>query len=156
MTSLGRCDDTKNPKAFDDPTGSEHPVTVDRASTTNATPIPPLRMIHLPGATGSPDGGLSKPNAYRPCSRGHGGWSCQSGSTPRSTARMPGMLHVRPARPDDAGAVAAVHVRSWQVGYRGLLPDAYLEGLRPEDRMDHYTFGATDPEVPSTMVAAED
>jgi len=66
------------------------------------------------------------------------------------------MLHVRPARPDDAGAVAGVHVRSWQVGYRGLLPDAYLDALRPEDRMDRYTFGATDPAVPFTMVAAED
>ena len=26
--------------------------------------------------------------------------------------------------------VARVHVRSWQAGYRGLLPDAYLDGLR--------------------------
>ncbi len=66
------------------------------------------------------------------------------------------MLRVRPARPDDAAAVAGVHVRSWQVGYRGLLPDVYLDELRPEDRMDRYTFGATDPDVPSTMVAAED
>jgi hypothetical protein len=65
------------------------------------------------------------------------------------------MVHVRPARPDDAAAVAGVHVRSWQAGYRGLLPDAYLEALRPEDRMDRYTFGTTDPELPSTTVAAE-
>jgi hypothetical protein len=31
-------------------------------------------------------------------------------------------------------AVAAVHVRSWQVGYRGLVPDNYLDEPRPEDR----------------------
>jgi hypothetical protein len=33
--------------------------------------------------------------------------------------------------------VARAHVRSWQAGYRGLLqvlPDAYLDGLRPEER----------------------
>lgn len=41
---------------------------------------------------------------------------------------------VRAARTDDALAVAGVHVRSWQVGYRGLLPDAYLDGLRAEER----------------------
>jgi len=52
--------------------------------------------------------------------------------------------------------VAGVHVRSWQKGYRGLLPDAYLDGLRPEDRMARYTFGTTDPDLPSTMVAEED
>lgn len=36
------------------------------------------------------------------------------------------MLNVRNAVPDNALAVAAVHVRSWQVGYRGLLPQDYL------------------------------
>ncbi|HEY5025072.1 MAG TPA: GNAT family N-acetyltransferase [Acidimicrobiales bacterium] len=66
------------------------------------------------------------------------------------------MLRVRPARPDDAAPVAAVHVRSWQAGYRGLLPDDYLDGLRPEDRMSRYTLGSSDPEVPSTGVAERD
>ena len=41
---------------------------------------------------------------------------------------------LRPAEPQDAMGVARVHVRSWQAGYRGLLPDAYLDGLRAEDR----------------------
>jgi ribosomal protein S18 acetylase RimI-like enzyme len=66
------------------------------------------------------------------------------------------VLRVRPARHDDAAEVAGVHVRSWQVGYRGLLPDDYLDGLQPEDRMDRYTFGATDPDLPSTLVAVND
>jgi GNAT superfamily N-acetyltransferase len=66
------------------------------------------------------------------------------------------MLTVRPARPEDAAEVAGVHVRSWQVGYRGLLPDEYLDGLRGEDRMHHYTFGATGPAHPATVVAVED
>jgi hypothetical protein len=43
-------------------------------------------------------------------------------------------MFLRPAEPSDASAVARVHVRSWQAGYRNLLPDQYLDGLRPEDR----------------------
>ncbi len=66
------------------------------------------------------------------------------------------MWSVRPARPQDAAAVAGVHVRSWQMGYRGLLPADYLDGLRPEDRMSRYTFGQSDPDLASTIVAAED
>ena len=65
------------------------------------------------------------------------------------------MLTVRGAEPDDASAVAVVHVRSWQVGYRGLLPDDYLDGLRPEQRSSRYTFGLDDPEAPSTLLAVE-
>jgi ribosomal protein S18 acetylase RimI-like enzyme len=66
------------------------------------------------------------------------------------------VLRVRPAREDDAAEVAAVHIRAWQVGYRGLLPDDYLDGLRPEDRMGRYTFAAADPDAPSTVVATDD
>jgi ribosomal protein S18 acetylase RimI-like enzyme len=65
------------------------------------------------------------------------------------------MVNVRAARPEDAAEVAGVHVRSWQAAYRGLLSDEYLDGLRPEDRMARYTFGSTDPDQPSTLVATE-
>ena len=41
---------------------------------------------------------------------------------------------VRPATTDDAHAIARVHVLSWQVAYRGLLPDAILNGLSVEQR----------------------
>lgn len=63
---------------------------------------------------------------------------------------------MRPARQDDAAEVAGVHVRAWQVGYRGLLPDEYLDGLRPEDRISRYAFASADPDAPSTVVATED
>jgi GNAT superfamily N-acetyltransferase len=33
---------------------------------------------------------------------------------------------VRPAQPDEAVAIARVHVASWQTTYRGLLPDSYI------------------------------
>jgi GNAT superfamily N-acetyltransferase len=60
---------------------------------------------------------------------------------------------LRPAQPGDELQVAQVHVRSWQVGYRGLLPDHYLDQLRPEDRAAHYTFATATPADPFTLVA---
>ncbi len=63
---------------------------------------------------------------------------------------------LRPAQPDDAIAVARVHVRSWQAAYRTLLPDDYLDQLHPEDRAEQYDFATLDPRKPRTIVAEED
>lgn len=63
---------------------------------------------------------------------------------------------LRPAEPNDAMDVARVHVRSWQAGYRGLLPDAYLDGLRPEDRAARYNFASENVRDPVTIVAVDD
>jgi len=63
---------------------------------------------------------------------------------------------LRPAEPADALAVARVHVRSWQTAYRNLLPNDYLDQLRPEDRAQKYTFASPNPLDPYTIVAAED
>jgi GNAT superfamily N-acetyltransferase len=52
-------------------------------------------------------------------------------------------------------AVARVHVRAWQAAYRGLIPDDYLDGLRPEDRAQRYDFTAHDPGRPRTLVALD-
>jgi len=41
---------------------------------------------------------------------------------------------IRDAETADALAVARVHVRSWQVAYRGLIADQFLDALRPEER----------------------
>ncbi len=45
-------------------------------------------------------------------------------------------MDVRAAGLDDADAIGAVHVRAWQAAYRGVMPDAYLDDLRPADRAD--------------------
>jgi len=63
---------------------------------------------------------------------------------------------VRSATREDAAAVAGVHVRSWQVAYRGLLPDEFLDGLRSEDRVVRYDFDASGPDRLSTIVAIEE
>ncbi len=62
---------------------------------------------------------------------------------------------LRPANPEDALAVAGVHVRSWQAANRTLLPDDYLDRLRPEDRAGKYDFANADAAKPYTIVAEE-
>jgi GNAT superfamily N-acetyltransferase len=64
-------------------------------------------------------------------------------------------MNLRPAIPDDAMAVARVHVRAWQAGYRGLMPDDYLAALRAEERAQCYDFAGMDPARPKTLVALE-
>ncbi len=41
---------------------------------------------------------------------------------------------VRWAKPEDARAIGAVHIASWRAAYRGLMPDAVLDGLTIEGR----------------------
>jgi ribosomal protein S18 acetylase RimI-like enzyme len=64
-------------------------------------------------------------------------------------------MELRRAEPADAIAVARVHVRSWQAAYRKLMPDDYLDQLRPEDRANKYDFGNLDPVRPQTIIATE-
>jgi GNAT superfamily N-acetyltransferase len=47
---------------------------------------------------------------------------------------MPGNMDslIRGALVTDAESIAAVHIRSWQTAYRGLLPDSFLDGLDRE------------------------
>ena len=47
-------------------------------------------------------------------------------------------MTIRPARMEDVLEIAAVHVRSWQAAYRGLLPRAYLDGLDPGQRIGQW------------------
>lgn len=61
---------------------------------------------------------------------------------------------VRPAKPEDAPAIARVHVRSWQVAYRGLVPDVVLDALSTEHREDSWRKRlAEDGDASFTLVA---
>jgi GNAT superfamily N-acetyltransferase len=64
-------------------------------------------------------------------------------------------MQIRPALPADAMEIAAVHVRSWQAAYAGILPAAYLAALRPEDRAARYDLTHTDPAAPYTQIAID-
>jgi GNAT superfamily N-acetyltransferase len=67
---------------------------------------------------------------------------------------MNSAIQIRSAVPADALAVAEIHVRSWQVAYRHLLPGDYLASLRPQDRAARYDFTYSDRSKPHTRVAA--
>jgi GNAT superfamily N-acetyltransferase len=52
-----------------------------------------------------------------------------------STARA---LSLRPATPADADLIASIHSASWQATYRGLLPDAFLDGEVTRERAAYW------------------
>lgn len=43
-------------------------------------------------------------------------------------------MRIRRANGEDAPAIAAIHVRSWQAAYRGILPDSLLDNLSVSGR----------------------
>ncbi len=53
---------------------------------------------------------------------------------------------MRRATPEDAAAIAGVHVASWQATYRGILPDGFLAALSVEERTKHWTRNLTEPD----------
>lgn len=58
---------------------------------------------------------------------------------------MPVDYVVRSARVEDAEAMGLIHVRAWQAAYRGVMPDDYLDGLRPEDRSAMWRHALANP-----------
>lgn len=54
-------------------------------------------------------------------------------------------LLVREARVEDAEAVAGVHVRSWQVAYRGLIEQSVLDGMSIAERAEGWRRIVADP-----------
>ncbi|MEU4266409.1 GNAT family N-acetyltransferase [Streptomyces sp. NPDC026092] len=65
-------------------------------------------------------------------------------------------MPIRSALPEDAAAIAAVHVRSWQAAYRDLLPRAYLDSLDVDERAAVWAARLAEPQAPGVLVAAED
>jgi GNAT superfamily N-acetyltransferase len=62
---------------------------------------------------------------------------------------------VRPAAPADAAALAAVHTGTWQAAYRGVLPDAFLDGLGPDRSPALWTRVTAEPAPRSAVLVAE-
>lgn len=68
-------------------------------------------------------------------------------------------LCIRDPLPDDAAAIARVHVETWRSAYRGQLPDEFLDGLSVEQRTRGWrrVIEEGDPEWPEmTVWVAED
>jgi hypothetical protein len=62
---------------------------------------------------------------------------------------------IRPARPEDAPGIVRVHGDTWRAAYRGLVPDAFLEGFgREPDAVERRRRWLERPES-VTLVAEE-
>ena len=65
-------------------------------------------------------------------------------------------MEIRAAKPDDAGSIAAVHIAAWRMAYRGLMPDAYLDGLSVERRTVLWQKWLAQPGSGTVLVAADE
>jgi len=63
---------------------------------------------------------------------------------------------VRTATVDDADAIGRIHVEGWQVAYRGLVPDWYLDGLDKVARAERWREALADPGNPTTVLVIEE
>jgi GNAT superfamily N-acetyltransferase len=59
---------------------------------------------------------------------------------------------VRAASIDDVPAIAQIHVDSWRAAYRGLMPDAVLDGLSVAQRMKNWDEWIRTPLSPEHRV----
>ena len=65
-------------------------------------------------------------------------------------------LHFRRAQADDAPRIADLHTRSWRSAYRGLLPDAYLDGPLLQERLIHWSAKLPQAQADDFVLLAED
>jgi len=68
-----------------------------------------------------------------------------------------GAWYIRPAVIHDARAIAEVHVESWKSTYRGIFPEALLNGLSAEKRESFWrdSLAAHDPSSGLTLVGCD-
>jgi ribosomal protein S18 acetylase RimI-like enzyme len=69
----------------------------------------------------------------RRCERGAGAVARGDPDATRTT-----LTFVRPARVEDAPAIARVFIEAWNAAYRGLVPDAFLDGFTLEERTEKW------------------
>jgi ribosomal protein S18 acetylase RimI-like enzyme len=58
---------------------------------------------------------------------------------------MTAVTIVRPATVGDAAGIARVHIESWRLAYRGLLPRSFLDDLSIEARTRFWEHGVAHP-----------
>lgn len=63
-------------------------------------------------------------------------------------------MNVREARLEDAEAIARVHLESWKSTYPGIIPQAYIDGLRVENGIANWQE-RLDGHGPLTLVAED-
>jgi GNAT superfamily N-acetyltransferase len=66
------------------------------------------------------------------------------------------MIEVRPASLLDAEALGAIHVVAWQAGYRGIMPDAYLDTLSRAEQSAAWSQAVAGVDADRLLVVAEE
>lgn len=69
---------------------------------------------------------------------------------------MHGDIVIRPADASDAPGIARVHVNAWRSTYRGIVPDAFLDGLESEPRERFWRATLSSLDAPERVFVAED
>jgi len=64
-------------------------------------------------------------------------------------------LAIRPATPDDALRLAAIHCESWRDAYAGVLDPAYLAGPIEQERRDLWQERFASPSLAQCVLVAE-
>lgn len=65
------------------------------------------------------------------------------------------MTRTRPARIDDARAIAEVHIASWRDGHRGLVTNGYLDSQSVDDRESYLLSWFSEPPPRSGIFVAD-
>lgn len=65
-------------------------------------------------------------------------------------------MPLRVATPADASAIGEVHVLAWQVAYRGIMPDEYLDGLQRAERATMWSRYLDDPPPGTALLVWEE
>ncbi len=65
-------------------------------------------------------------------------------------------MRIRPAGPDDAEAIARVHIDTWRTTYTGIVPDDYLERLSYERSARMWQEILSDPGREGFVFVADD
>lgn len=65
-------------------------------------------------------------------------------------------MHIRPATPADAAAIAALHTDSWQRTYRGVLSDDYLDHQATPERLAYWQARLREPAATQRVLLLED
>lgn len=65
-------------------------------------------------------------------------------------------MHIRRAKPEDAPRIAWVHLESWKTTYPGIVPQAYMDGLKVETGIQNWRERLTQAEGPIVFVAEDE
>ena len=63
---------------------------------------------------------------------------------------------MRPATPSDAAPIAELRIASWRATYRGMIPDAYLDGMQLADSVSIWSKVLSAPPNRTSVFVAQD